>query len=148
MRKICLAIFSVAVLLFVSCASVKEKEAVAKKDIYLDIVSHLEKKYPNDTISFFRNALDSKYYYRTSYRDQEFPLENKDTLLVNSMNEHKIWFIDVIPHDKVVFEFITSPFSQKHKLVTYYYKTPEATPEGIAIAPNLYYMEGKAPVAH
>jgi len=60
------------------------------------------------------------------------------------MEEHKIWFIDVIPHNKVVFEFITSPFSQKHKLVTYYYKTPEGTPQGTAIAPNLYYTVGKS----
>jgi len=144
MRNICLATFTIALLLFASCASVKENDAVAKKDIYLGIVSHLEKKYPNDTISFFKKALDSKYYYRTSNSHDEFPLEDKDTLLVNRMNEHKIWFIDVIPHDKVVFEFITSPFSQKHKLVTYYYKVPEATPEGTAIAPNLYYTEGKA----
>ena len=144
MRNSYLAIFAVAVLLFTSCASVKEKEAVAKKDIYLDIVSHLEKTYPNDTISFFRNALDSKYYYRTSHRDDEFPLEGKDTLLVNSMKEHKIWFIDVIPNDKIVLEFLTSPFSQKHKLVTYYYKTLQVSPEATAIAPNLYYTEGKA----
>jgi len=142
MRKSCLATFTVQLLLFASCASVKENEAVAKKDIYLDIVSHLEKTYPNDTISFFKNALDSKYYYRTSYQTQELPLD-KDTLLINRMKEQKIWFIDAVPRDKVVLELSSSPFSQKHRLVSYYYKTPKVTPAGTAIAPNLYYTEGK-----
>lgn len=134
----------VIALFFASCASVKEKEAFAKKDIYLGLVKRLEKLYPADTLTFYKDVFDSKYYYKKTASDGNDARLIEDSFLVSQMKVNKIWSIDAVPQDKVVLEFVSSPFAQKRKFVTYYYKMPEANPDGTAIAPNLYYKEMKA----
>lgn len=131
-------------LLFISCTSVQLREAKRKKDTYLAIVNHLEKKYPNDTLSFFKDVWDHKYYtQKYDYPNPSKVNPIQDSVLINLMDENKITSMDLIAKNKIVIEFQSTPYVQKRKILTYYFNSPNFSIEGVCLAPNLYYKKWK-----
>lgn len=136
MKKI--ALFSLLLVLTLSCASDKSTRIAKHSQTYEDFFTYLEDNYSGHDI--VRDVWDKKLYvYNGSMFNNTDRKQLTDAKALDFINDHKVWYVE-FSRNKIVMEFKSAPFIQSRSLlVKYLGNKNDCEDTEVKISDNIYF---------